>query len=324
MSISIKKICRHAFAVAILFHSLAVLTDAQAGEGTFGWVTSLDLQPKGELELEERLQLNQNQASGTYQLWQSRTELSYGLTNDIQISGYLNASKVTAKGNYTTCATYEKQQGEPPTSCPYTAGYLVNNGGSSNAPYSNTQYDGVSLEAIWRITNPVTHPVGVGIYIEPTFGPVKDEIEARLILQSNFLDDKLIVAANFVAATEKQKWITNEPFLESMWDILAGVTYRFAPKWSGGLELRQHNDYASASWNSAKQTQTAWFLGPNLHYADKNWWATLAYRRQLNASNCYSWVNEGAIEGGEMECSNRYAWDSHTTNEFLLKFGIPF
>ena len=130
----LRKKFHSSFLVLPLFLCLAYATSATAGEGTFGWVTSLDLQPKGELELEERLQLNQNQASGTYQLWQSRTELSYGLTNDIQISGYLNASKVTAKGNYTTCATYEKQQGEPPTSCPYTAGYLVNNGGSSNAP----------------------------------------------------------------------------------------------------------------------------------------------------------------------------------------------
>ena len=49
------------FLVATLHFSLA-----HAGEGVFGWIYTLDLQPKGKLEFEQRLQLNQQQASGTY------------------------------------------------------------------------------------------------------------------------------------------------------------------------------------------------------------------------------------------------------------------
>lgn len=296
-------------ALALLVAIVTLLTTphASAGEGTFGWIYTLDLQPKGEWEFEQRLQLNQNQAAGTYQLWGSRTELAYGLTNDIQIAGYINASRVVAKGNYTTCAMAESD------SCPYTAGYLVNNGATNSSPYSKTRYDGASLELLWRITNPVTSPIGIGLYIEPTLGPVKNELEGRLLLQSNFLDDKLVLAGNIVAATENQKWMTGEPYLETMLDFLFGVSYRFAPKWTGGIEARQHNDFLGATYN--KQTQTAWFLGPNLHYAEKNWWATAAYRRQLGGS---------CMNGGQVECSNGYVWDSHTTNEFIVKFGVPF
>jgi len=295
---------------ALVVASALMLTAplASAGEGTFGWVYTLDLQPKGELEFEQRVQLNQNQAAGTYQLWQSRTELEYGVTDNFQLAGYVNSSRVNAKGNNTACTGEE-------VSCPFTGGYLVNNNEGNNSPYSRGRYDGVSLEAIYRLTNPVTSPLGVGLYLEPTIGPTKNELEARILLQSNFLDDKLVVAANLIAATEKQRWLTDgSNGLESMLDVLLGVSYRFAPRWTGGLEARQHNDFAT--WNFAQQTQSAWFVGPNLHYADKNWWTTVAYRRQLPNAVCSN--------GGQVECSSRYAWDSHTTNEFILKFGVPF
>lgn len=301
---------KYVSAVALLVAIVTVLTTphASAGEGTFGWIYTLDLQPKGEWEFEQRLQLNQNQAAGTYQLWQSRTELEYGVTDNFQLAGYINASRVNAKGNNTACTGEE-------ASCPYTSGYLVNNNSGNSAPYNKTRYDGVSLEAIYRLTNPVTSPIGVGLYLEPTLGPTKNELEARLLLQSNFLDDKLVVAANLIAATEKQKWITDgSNGLESMLDVLLGVSYRFAPKWSSGVEARQHNDFAT--WNFEQQTQSAWFVGPNLHYADKKWWGTVAYRRQLPNAVC--------ANGGQGECSGRYAWDSHSMNEFIFKVGVPF
>ena len=38
-----------------------------------------------------------------------------------------------------------------------------------------------SAEAIWRILNKLTSPVGVGLYIEPTVGKLQDSLEAKLI-----------------------------------------------------------------------------------------------------------------------------------------------
>jgi len=55
-----------------------VITNAYAGEGAFGWIYTLDLQPKGTLEFEQRLQRNRQQATGTYDVTLSRTELEYG------------------------------------------------------------------------------------------------------------------------------------------------------------------------------------------------------------------------------------------------------
>jgi len=49
------------FLIAALHFSFA-----HAGEGAFGWIYTLDLQPKGKWEFEQQLQLNQQQASGSY------------------------------------------------------------------------------------------------------------------------------------------------------------------------------------------------------------------------------------------------------------------
>ena len=91
---------RRLIACAILLAAALHLSFAHAGEGAFGWIYTLDLQPKGSLEFEQRLQLNKQQATGSYNNWLSRSELEYGLTNDFQIAGYLNAYYVNANQNY--------------------------------------------------------------------------------------------------------------------------------------------------------------------------------------------------------------------------------
>lgn len=282
------------FAAAVL--TLATVA-ANAGEGSFGWIYTLDLQPKGTLEFEQRLQLNRGQAGGRYDLWQARTELEYGVTDDFQLAGYINTSRVSAFNNYPDGST---------------GGWLVP-GAAGGGAYSRNRVDGVSLEGIWRFTNPVIDPVGVGAYFEVTTGPVKDEIETRLLLQSNFIDDRLVLASNLTFAIEKVKFDREEIGRESMADLLVGASYRFANNWTAGAEARFHNDFSGYRWS--QQTQRAFFFGPNLHYATKNWWVTGAWRYQPKGGRCWG--------DGTAECSAGRVWDSHTRNEYIVKFGMP-
>ncbi len=276
---------------------------AHAGEGSFGWVYTLDLQPKGTLEFEQRLQYNRQQVANTYNFWQSRSELEYGVTENFQIAGYLNASYTNAYRNYPATADYPNGE---------TGGWGVAYPGDDK--YSKWRVEGGSLEAIYRFTNPVVDPVGVGVYSEVTLGSTKDEFEFRLLLQSNFLDDKLVLAANLVGAIEKVNFFQGETGPESMADLLFGASYRFANNWMAGLEARYHNDFYGYHYNT--QTQRQWFFGPNVHYATKDWWATGAWRYQPTGGKCWA--------PGEGECSDGRAWDSHSRNEYIVKFGMPF
>lgn len=94
--LNIKKWIQHGICIGVSILSIGV----QAGEGYFGWVYGLDLQPQGKWEFEQRLQLTRGQASGSYDLWQGRTEIEYGLTNNFQIAGYLNSYSINAARNY--------------------------------------------------------------------------------------------------------------------------------------------------------------------------------------------------------------------------------
>ena len=54
MKLTIKKIALFSVILATALH----FSFANAGEGNFGWIYTLDLQPKGKAEFEQRLQLN--------------------------------------------------------------------------------------------------------------------------------------------------------------------------------------------------------------------------------------------------------------------------
>ena len=208
MTLTIKK----RITCSILGASTLPLSFAHAGEGVFGWIYTLDLQPQGKLEFEQRLQLNRQQASGSYNAWTARSELEYGLTSNFQVAGYINSYYTNANQNYTN----PEACGDSPT-C--TGGYGVPSSHDPSTPYRKSGIEGGSLEGIYRMSNPVTNPIGVGLYLEPTWGRNKDEIEARVLLQSNFMDDRLILAGNVVAANERLKFIENGNVPESMLDF---------------------------------------------------------------------------------------------------------
>ena len=54
-------------------------TNAFAGEGLFGWIYTLDLQPKGKYEFEQRAQLNHKQ-KGDYDNLKLRTEIEWAVS----------------------------------------------------------------------------------------------------------------------------------------------------------------------------------------------------------------------------------------------------
>lgn len=279
-----------------------------AGEGMFGFLTTLDTQPKGTFEFEQRIDVTHGQQTGTYNLGLYRSEIEYGLTDDIQIAGYLNTYSVNAKNNYKNNEMCDGAKN------PCTAGFGVPSSAHDKGSYRSTKVDGGSLEFTWRISNPVTNPVGFGLYVEPTLGRLEDSLEVRLLMQSNFLDDRFIVGANVVFEPEKEKY-DEKIIRNSMLDLLYGATYRFAPRWSAGLEGRLHTDHDGYFLN--KHIQTAHFLGPTVHYAGKKWWATASWRHQLQG-RCFA--------DGTGDCGINYnkVSDNHGEDQFVMKFGVPF
>ncbi len=282
---------------------------AVAGEGAFGFLYTLDLQPKGTWELEQRFDMTHRQAVGRYEFGQYRTEVEYGVSNDVQLGAYLNVLSIDASRNYLNPEMCENQ-------VPCTAGFGVPSTAHDTDGYRSTRVDGGSLEVIWRLSNPVTSPVGIGLSIEPTWGRLEDSIEFRILLQSNFLDDRLILAANLLYEPEKEKYDPAGGVIRnSMGDILYGASYRFASRWSGGFEGRFHTDHDGYRFD--RKTQIANFIGPTLHYAAEKFWVTAAWRHQISG-RCFA--------DGTADCTAGYdkVWDNHGHDQFVLKVGYLF
>lgn len=275
---------------------------ANAGENGFGWIYTLDLQPKGTWEFEQKAWLQKSQSRGSYDYWQFKSELEYGVSADHQLGFYVNSSYVNAYRNGTTGET-----GGPGTDLPP--------GFDTSTRYRKLRVDSVAVESIWRLTNPYTAPIGIGLYLEPEIGPRTRELEARLLLQKNFLDDRLVVASNLTATSERERR-SGEIERASALDASIGFTYRFANNMSAGLEYRNHREFTGYAFNHAEHS--AHFLGPNFHYATKTWWATAAWRHQLPGTRTFNEEQRAETVG------KRIYGDEHARNELIVKVGFPF
>ncbi len=246
--------------------------------------------------------MQRGQTQGNYTNTLLRTEFEFGITPKYQTSIYLNSRFIDAYRNGVDGTT-----GGPNTDIP--------DGFDPTSRYKMRRIETASWENIYQVMNPLVDPVGVALYVEPAWGPRNKELEFRLILQKNFLDDRLIWATNIETEFEKNNR-GNDVEKATELNLQTGVSYRFINNWSAGVELRNHHEYAGYGYGDHQHS--AWFLGPNIHYATKGWWVTAAWRTQM------PWVKGFTDEQREVISGGRIYGDEHARNEFALKVGIPF
>lgn len=282
--------------------SVAAVLPAVAGESPFGWIYTADVQPPGSQQFQQWMDVQRTQTRGQYNHAMLRTELEFGITPKYQTSIYLNSRILRSNQNLT-----DGTSGGPKTDIP--AGF------DTTMPFKMTRLESVSWENLYQIANPLVDPIGLALYFEPKWGPRAKELEFKLILQNNFLDDRLIWATNLVTAFEKNnRGDAIERSTEL--DLLTGVSYRFANNWAAGAELRNHREFVGHGYNTP--AHSAWFVGPNLHYATKGWWLTAAWRQQLKWATGFTDDQRQVIQNG------RIFGDEHSLNQFIVKVGVPF
>jgi hypothetical protein len=280
--------------------SLILSMPAWASDSPFGYVYTTDTHPQGQWEIEQSVTQLHGKSQGEYDAYRMRTELEYGITNDLQGGLYLNYNTVTADRNNVDGTT---------------GGRFVPASADPQARYSSTFFDSVSGEVIYRLVSPYLHPVGVAFYVEPTYGAKHQELETKALFQMNFLDDQLVLAANIVAALEHQKY-SGDWDKETELEFTTGAAYRFAQHWQAGLEFRNQRGYEGYGFSTPGYS--AFFLGPTLHYAEQKWWATLSYLPQLKGARGYTDEQRAAIVDG------RIYGDEQEKYEVRLKLGWVF
>jgi hypothetical protein len=265
---------------------------AHADEPLFGFVYTTDTLPKGKKEVEQWVTVRQGRSQGDFRLLQTRTEFSYGASDSLQLSGYLNFAYADVYHNAPSGET------SPPE---VFADFAVD----PNKRFRKLRFETASAEAIWRIASPYSGPVGVALYVEPSVGPRTRELENKLIVQKNFHDDRIVLAANATLSYEWRK-LPGDPAATpgaadavAHWDketdVNFGVagSYRFTSNWSLGAELQNEHEWAGLDpFDGSKRINQAWYTGPSLHYGGRHFFATLTALAQLPWAHDYE--HEGA------------------------------
>ena len=277
----------------------AFATPARADENLFGYTYGAETQPKGTNEAYLWVTDRRGKDDGHYDAQDYRLELERGLTNRLQGSVYLNFESHHIRGLDPELPSVDRDFG----------------------------FQGISTEFKYNVLSPYKDGLGLAFYVEPGWSRIRKvegdkvtelELELKAIVQKNFMDDRLVWAANltFEPEWEREKEvdaITGE--VEREWEkelaveFTTGLAYRVAPNWYLEVEGRYHSEYPD--WTEGLHREHyALFAGPSIHYGGKRWWFTATYLPQL-----YGKPNG---PGSSLHL------DEHEKRELRLKVGYNF
>ena len=310
----------------IVLSALSILAvgTSQASETMFAYTYLAETLPAKALEVENWTTLSTKKSQGTYNLWQNRTELEYGLADRWTMSFYLNSYSVTAQNNNATASRSnysaigdgdEVSGGGPATFGSYVP--ALDKLPIPAARYHKSDFESVSVESIYQLMSPFKDPFGLAAYVEWTHGPRTTELELKAIVQKNLMDDQLVLAANLAVELEDENWsgLGNEE--ESKIELSGGASYRFAPGWRAGLEVRNERGYKGHTLSASDRDYSAWFGGPNISYAGERWFMTVGYLTQLPFATAYS-------DAAKVEMVDHRVYKSTEKVNFRVKLGYNF
>jgi hypothetical protein len=305
--------------IVIATAACCLVESARADEPLFGYVYTTDLLPAEAWEVEQWLTWRTGKALGSFNAVEASTEVQYGWTDAVQLAGYLNYEWAEAHDDNVINATTL-----PP-------GAFANVEVGPHERFHLTKFTGISGELIYRILSPYLDPLGLAVYFKPTVGPGLRELNSRLILQKNFLDDRLALAFN-ATMVQKTRFLRANPIASAgstaardRWEEASGInfgigaSYRFIANWSGALEFHNEREWVGINpFSSKRRTDSAYYIGPSLHYADEHVFATLTVLSQLPWASDFANPEPDFVVGGLNYAGNFERF------RVRLKFGYYF
>jgi len=146
---------------------------------------------------------------------------------------------------------------------------------------SGTAIDGIFSELIYQFTNVYFDTAGVGLLVEPAIGRNSRSIETKLLLQKNFLNDRLRAVLNLGGefATERDGGAWGDA---SALTFDAGIAYNITWDLSAALEVNATHEFDGLLLNGrAVPTASTYYVGPTVQYVALPWRASLGVQAQL-------------------------------------------
>jgi len=193
---------------------------ARADEAIFAWTYTTDLLPKGRWEFEQWMTARWEKEHGTYNVFDFRQELEYGVTDNFQVSLYLNHQYVDANDDFPVANPVHPKKLLPGVY--ETGGEDVDAGHDPSTRFDSYHFESVSFEAIYRVLSPYKNPIGLAFYFEPAIGDQESELEWKVLLQKNWLEDRLVWALNVNYELEFEKTDSGDFERDGMFEWFTG------------------------------------------------------------------------------------------------------
>jgi hypothetical protein len=305
---------------ALLLIGMGILT-VHGGENLWIYTKGTDTRPQGswELKLSDISRLGKD--SGDYVFHDIRPEVEYGITDRLTI------------GVEAMIFSHDYSVDDPDLNPMYETQ------GGDGKSFEKTQYAGFEVAAKYNILSPYKDWLGLSLgvayekrdHYRLDGAPIdQDSFVGTLFLQKDWLDDTLVFAVNTKVEFERRKspGVLEE---EIAYDLSAGISYRFAPKWFVGFEVRRQSDYLNpeeegeydptlsrssfdlSDFRIGSRHQYGVYAGPTLHYAQERWWAT--------AGALFQVAGGGSHHSFSQDGKN---WDEHETVHVGLTYGYEF
>ncbi|WP_319557615.1 DUF6662 family protein [Thiomicrorhabdus sp.] len=245
---------------------------ANASEGLLGYTKGAEPLPEGALEFYQTFVQRSDKGAGYYEATDFITELEYGVSNRFSASISLFGHSIDTHGLHID-------------------GYLPQD-------KNITQLSGFEVSAAYAFLTPALDDIGLSTSVTLEYdtidkhsGQDKDTLSVilGLQLQKYFLDGQMVWLGNFDMETthanrsaitginDQDVWPT-EPEMEIALGVSTGLSYRFAPNWSMGIEAVYEEEHET----EVGLERWSLFAGPSIHYGGKKFWSTLTYLPQIS------------------------------------------
>lgn len=270
----------------------------EVSSADFGYVYTAETEEPGETEVSLWATDRRGKGEGHYDAQDYRIEVERGLTDRFQMSLYADFA-----GHHIHGAEPDLQKVD-----------------------RDLAFQGLSAEFIYALRAPTNGRLGVALYAEPGWSRIHKitgekateyELELKAILQKNFLDDRLVWAANLTLEPEwehEREELIGLPVEES-WEkelkveVASGLSYRVAANWWAGLEGRYHSVYPNWA-NGLHRENYALYAGPTVHFSSGEWGMTATWQPQL--------FGGPGRDGSDLE------FEDHEKREFRIKVSREF
>lgn len=253
------------------------LQPAHAEDQPFLTLDSTDIEPELGRELEQNVTWASGKSGQSFNALLGETEFEYGLSDQIKLAAILDYDWTRTRDH--------NVRGAP--------------------AISRTALDGIAGEIVYQAMNVYFDPIGLGLLVSPGIGRNSRSVEARALLQKNFLNDRLRAVLNVggVIGTVRDAHTWSDV---SALTLDAGIAYNITWEWSAALEFNAEHSFEGLLLNGRGIPATStYFAGPTIQYVAHPWTASLGAQAQL------PWASDathapGALDHGFSADSERF------------------